>query len=326
MRPYDLSTDQLAQYWQSQHGQALLEGDPNVATCFDCHDGHRVLKVSDPASEVYPSNEPVMCARCHADEALMAPYGIPTNQYALYQESVHGVALLENQDLRAPTCSTCHGTHGAAPPGFQQVANVCGQCHTATEDYYLQGAHRTGMTGEAAPRCVTCHGRYDVMPATRELFVGTEERHCGSCHSPGSEIATQVEAMYQALKEADDAYEEAEKTIALATEQRLIMAVQEELLQKANTPLIESRALQHTGSLADIEAKAQVSLELSLQAQDSAEEALKELDTRRLGMIIALAVILVTILALVLIKRQLDRDLEAQRARRRESASQKPGP
>jgi hypothetical protein len=321
MRPFDLPTDQLDQYWQSWHGQALLEGDPNVATCFDCHDGHRVLKTSDPASEVYPSNEPAMCARCHADEALMAPYGIPTNQYALYQQSVHGVALLQNQDLRAPTCSTCHGAHGAAPPGFQEVANVCGQCHTATQDYYMQGAHKSGMVGEAAPRCVTCHGRYDVMPATRDLFVGTEERHCGSCHTPGSAIAGQVEAMHQALTGADTAFEEAEETIAFATEQRLIMAEQEEMLQKAHTPLIESRALQHNVNLEEVRAKADESIELSLQAQASAEAALEELDTRRLGMIVALAVILVTIVALVLIKRELDRDLEAQRARRRSKTS-----
>jgi hypothetical protein len=323
MRPYDLATDQLDQYWQSQHGQALLEGDSDVATCFDCHDGHRVLKVSDPASEVYPSNEPKMCARCHADEALMAPYRIPTSQYALYQKSVHGVALLENQDLRAPTCSTCHGTHGAAPPGFQQVANVCGQCHTITEDYYLQGGHRSGMTGEAAPRCVTCHGRYDVMPATRELFLGTEDRHCGSCHQPGSVLAEEIEAMYQALKQADDAYEEAEETIALATEHRLIMAGQEEMLQKANTPLIESRALQHNVRLVEIQAKAKESFELSIQAKASAEDALKELETRRMGMVVALAIILVTILALILIKRGLDQDLEAQRARPRSSAAEK---
>jgi hypothetical protein len=181
----------------------------------------------------------------------------------------------------------------------------------------MQGAHRTGMTSEAAPRCVTCHGRYDVMHATRELFVGTEERHCGSCHPPDSEIGGQVDAMYQALKAADDAFEQAEATIALATESRLIMAEQEELLQKANTPLIESRALQHTVNLADIEAKAEESLVLSQEAQASAEASLRELDTRRLGMIVALAVILITIVALVLIKRELDRDLEAERARRR---------
>ena len=321
MRPYGLPTDQLDQYWQSQHGQALLEGDPNVATCFDCHDGHRVLKTSDPASDVYPTNEPAMCAGCHSDESLMAAYGIPTEQYGLYQESVHGEALLQEQNLRAPTCSVCHGTHGAAPPGFQQVANVCGQCHATTQDYYKQGAHRTGMTGEAAPRCVTCHGRHEIMPATRNLFVGTEEGRCGSCHPPGSEAGGQAEAMHQALTEADEAFEEAEEVIASATEQRLIMAEQEELLQRAHTPLIESRALQHTVNLEQVEDKAEESLTLSQQAQASAEEALAGLDTRRLGMIVALAVILVTIVALVLIKRELDRDLEAKRARHRDSSS-----
>jgi hypothetical protein len=319
MRPFDLPTDQLDQYWQSQHGQALLQGDANVATCFDCHDGHRVLKVSDPASQVYPTNEPAMCARCHADETLMAPYNIPTNQYELYQQSVHGVALLQKQDLRAPTCSTCHGTHGAAPPGFQQVANVCGQCHSVTEDYYLQGVHRSGMTNEESPRCVTCHGRYDVQPATRDLYLGTADRHCGSCHAPGSTTADTVNKLYQALQEADDAYAQAEQTIVLATSERLIMAQEEELLQKANTPLIESRALQHTGDLEQIQTKAGESLAISLQAQASATEALKEIDTRRLGMIVALGVILLTIVALVLIKRGLDRELEAKRSRGKNS-------
>jgi hypothetical protein len=317
MRAYDLPTDQFDQYWQSQHGQALLEGDTNVATCFDCHDGHRVLATSDPASQVYPLNEPAMCAGCHADEALMAPYGIPTNQSALYAESIHGITLLEQQDLRAPVCSTCHGTHGAAPPGFQEVANVCGQCHSVTEDYYLEGAHRFGMTAQLPPRCVTCHGRHDVPRAMDELFLGTEERHCGSCHPPGSETADKVDAIYQALTEARSLFEEAEATIMQATELRLIMAEQEELLQQARTPLIEASALQHTVDVEQVEAKTEASIEQSRAALTSAEAAIAELDTRRLGMIIALAVILITIVALVLIKRELDRDLEARRAQRR---------
>ena len=321
MRQFGLPTDQFDQYWQSQHGQALLEGDTNVATCFDCHDGHRVLKTTDPASDVYPSNEPVMCAGCHSNESLMATYEISAGQFEVYQQSVHGVALLQEQNLRAPTCSICHGKHGAAPPGFEQVANVCGQCHATTEDYYKQGAHRTGMTGEAAPRCITCHGIHDVMPATRELFVGTKVRHCGSCHAPDSETNDKAQAMYEALTGADEAFEKAEDVIATAREARLIMAEQEELLQRAQTPLIESRALQHTVDREQIEAKAEESLTLSEQARASAEEALAELDTRRLGMIVSLAVILVTILALVLIKRELDRDLEAKRARQRKSSS-----
>jgi hypothetical protein len=123
--------------------------------------------------------------------------------------------------------------------------------------------------------------------------------------------------MYEALVEADEAFEQAEATIALATENRLIMAQQEELLQKANTPLIEAEALQHTVNLADVQAKTEESIVISREAQASAEEALRGLDTRRWGMVIALSVILITIVALVLIKRELDRDLQAKRARPR---------
>jgi hypothetical protein len=317
MRPYDLPTDQFDQYWQSQHGLALLKGDGNVATCFDCHDGHRVLKVGDPAASVYPTKEPAMCARCHADAALMESYGIPTDQYGLYQNSVHGIAVLQNQDLRAPTCSTCHGKHGAAPPGFSQVALVCGQCHATTQEYYLQGAHKTGVTEPASPECVTCHGQHDIPLPTLDLFLGTETRHCGMCHAPGSPTAGQVDTIYQSLKDADDAYTQAEAAIAQAGAQHLIVAEQKELLQKANTPLIEARALQHAVNLADLQAKTQESVDQSRQAQASAEAALKDIGTRRVGMVITLVVILATIVALVLIKRELDRDLEAQRARRR---------
>jgi hypothetical protein len=95
----------------------------------------------------------------------------------------------------------------------------------------------------------------------------------------------------------------------------------EELLQKANTPLIESRASQHTVNLADIEAKAKESLTLSQEVQASAEAALKDLDTRPPGMIVTLAVILVTIVALVPIKLELDRDLERERARQRSGST-----
>ncbi len=317
MRAYDLPTDQFDQYWQSKHGQGLLEGDTNVATCFDCHDGHRVLATSDPASRVYPLNEPAMCAGCHADEALMAAYEIPTNQSALYTKSIHGMTLLDQQDLRAPVCSTCHGTHGAAPPGFQEVANVCGRCHSITEDYYLEGAHRFGMTAELSPRCVTCHGRHDVPRATADLLLGTQAGHCGNCHPLGSETAGKADAIYQSLADARNLYEEAEDTISQASELRLIMAEQEEQLQQARTPLIEASALQHTVDVEQVQAKAESSMEYSRAALASAEAAIDELDTRRLGMIIALVVILITIVALVLIKLELDRDLETRRAQSR---------
>lgn len=90
----------------------------------------------------------------------MMPYGIPCNQYELFQGSIHGIRVLKEIDSRAPTCSTCHGTHGATTPGFDGASNVRGQCHAQTKEYCLQGPHNPARSGEpGAPECVTCHGR-----------------------------------------------------------------------------------------------------------------------------------------------------------------------
>lgn len=321
MRPFGLPTDQFDQYLQSQHGQLLATGDQKVATCFDCHGGHKILKAGDPGATVYPTNEPAMCAGCHANQALMQPYGIPTNQFALYQTSIHGVTVLQNQDLRAPTCSTCHGKHGAAPPGLTEVASVCGQCHSMTEQYYLQGAHKTGMAEPSFPACVTCHGQHDVAVPTLDLFLGSSERHCGQCHTAGSATANQVDAIYLSLKAAEDAYAGAQAIINQGTQARLLMNAQAQILQQANTPLIEAQALQHAVNVADIQAKAKQSIDLSQQATTSAQAALSGINARRIGMVITVIVILVVVLLLILVKRELDRELAARRRQKEGGAS-----
>jgi predicted CXXCH cytochrome family protein len=217
MLPYGLPIDQLREYEQSVHGQLLAQGDENVATCFDCHGGHAAQVVSDPGSSVYPTNLQATCARCHADKERMAPYGILTNQYELYQNSVHGIALLREQNLEAPTCATCHSDHGATLPGYTQVTDLCGQCHSQEEKYYIIGGHRRGRQDDSeAPRCITCHGRYDVQPASTELFVGDEPRHCGSCHASGSLERAAIDAMYQTLVRAEQAIDAAEEAMAEA--------------------------------------------------------------------------------------------------------------
>ncbi len=45
----------------------------------------------------------------------MKPYKIPTDQLDKYQQSVHYEMLTKRADLASPTCSSCHGSHGAAP-------------------------------------------------------------------------------------------------------------------------------------------------------------------------------------------------------------------
>ncbi len=304
MRQYNLSTDQYSQYQQSTHGMRLAAGDENVATCADCHGSHKTLKANDPTSSVYPANVPAMCARCHADEKLMAPYKIPTDQYDLYRQSVHGHALIDQQDFRAPTCATCHGTHGAAPPGFQEVANVCGDCHSATQEYYLKSAHAQAKDG---PKCVTCHGRYDVGKPSEALYLGSESRHCGSCHDPNTEQGRTVGVFYDMIDEAAIAYDEAETSIVAAKRLGMLVAPQEALMSEANTALVTARTAQHAIDAKSVFDMTTTAMEKATEAKAEAEESVAQSRFRREAMVVAVAAIGLTIAALYMLKREVER-------------------
>jgi hypothetical protein len=310
MRQYDLPTDQYAKYNESIHGIRLAEGDTDVTTCFDCHGGHQILSANDPASSVYPANVPGLCAGCHSDEDLMAPYDIPTNQFDLYRQSVHGHALLDQQDLRAPNCATCHGTHGAAPPGFEEVANVCGSCHGATQDYYLKSPHAQAVDG--APKCVTCHGRYDVSKPSDALYLGAEPRHCGACHTPDSAPGQIVQSLYDNITGAVQAYEAAEDEVQIARQVGMLVAPLEGRLREANTSLITARAAQHTLDITTVRERTDDARAIAEEVEAGAEAAIAESEFRRRAMVVAVAAIVLTIVALYLLKRELDRQLDAE--------------
>ncbi len=156
MNPYGLRTDQLARYWTSGHGKTLKgKGDQRVAVCIDCHGTHGVLPAKNPDSRTHPFNVPGVCATCHANQSLMAEYGLAHQVVDEYRRSVHGKLLFGQQDTGAPTCATCHGNHSAMPPGFASVGAVCGQCHEHTEQYFAETIHAEQIEHKA---CVICHG------------------------------------------------------------------------------------------------------------------------------------------------------------------------
>ncbi len=222
----DARIDQEEQYWTSRHGVALVAGDPNVATCTDCHGTHDILAVGNPDSRVYPTRVGETCGHCHSDAERMAGYSLPngeplpTDQYALWRHSVHARSMFERDDLSAPTCNDCHGNHGAVPPGIDSVTFVCGQCHGREAQLFRSGPKReafrqhneyldeAGEEGCAAchdseePQgtftdlqrfieCSTCHGNHGVLRPTIALLAPLPQTPCMFCHEPFGEIAAQ---------------------------------------------------------------------------------------------------------------------------------------
>jgi hypothetical protein len=175
--------DQVAEYRTSVHGQKLAQGDPNVATCIDCHSVHGIRRKSNPDSNVYPTHVAETCSRCHSDPKRMAPYHIPTDQYARWRISVHAKAMFEKGDLTAPTCNDCHGNHGATPPGVESVVFVCGNCHGREAELFrkspkMQGwTQHNGMLATGA-KCADCHAGDDV----RAKVTLTGFKECITCH------------------------------------------------------------------------------------------------------------------------------------------------
>jgi hypothetical protein len=208
MQQYGLPTDQLALFKRSPHGQALFErDDPDAPTCASCHGSHGVLPVDDSDSPAYRTRVPDTCARCHADQEMMARHDLPADVFEKYARSAHGKGLLEHRQLRLPNCGDCHGTHGARPAGVKEVVNVCGNCHLATRDYFRTSPHHAASERGLMNECTTCHGHHDVPALGNDLQGGWDIVRCTRCHDaadegdPGAVAARKIDGMLSGLRE-----------------------------------------------------------------------------------------------------------------------------
>lgn len=133
-------------YKETVHGAALIgEGNPDVPTCIDCHGVHNVQGPSTGPFHLY---SPQICAECHADEELMAKYGISTDVFETYVSDFHGKTVIfdqlaPGQETNKPVCVDCHGVHSIRSSDDPQSSVVkenllatCQRCHPdATENF-----------------------------------------------------------------------------------------------------------------------------------------------------------------------------------------------
>jgi cytochrome b6 len=308
MRAYNpsLRTDQLAQYRTSIHGRRLRQGDTKVAVCTDCHGVHVIRPASSPRSQVHPLALPETCARCHSNSDYMNPYEIATDQLNEYGTSVH-FRTLEGGDLSAPTCATCHGNHGAAPPGVASVERVCGTCHVFQEQLFDQSPHKSAWEELGLATCITCHSNHRIEPTSDALTGVGEEALCVTCHledDPGWETA---EHIHGALTQLDAALQDAAAILDRA--ERAGMEVGEARVIQANAQeqLIKARVEVHAFSAARVEETTENGLEFSRQAHQAGQEALAELAFRRKGLALSLVIIVLVVLSLWLVIRRLER-------------------
>ncbi|MCB0200341.1 MAG: cytochrome C [Caldilineae bacterium] len=125
-------------YANSVHGDALLNGNPDVPTCIDCHPAHTA---SDPRTLEFRLESPQLCGDCHADKALMAKYGLSTEVFDTYVSDFHGTTVMlfekttPDQATNKAVCTDCHGVHDIQTAHGDQSAmktnlvKTCQECH-----------------------------------------------------------------------------------------------------------------------------------------------------------------------------------------------------
>ena len=253
-----LQTDQLARYRTSDHGRAVLErGDLAAAVCTDCHTAHAVASISDPASPTSPANLPGTCARCHADAERMAPYGLPTDSVSEFEASVHGKALLVDHARGAPTCTSCHSSHGITPPGVDSIVSVCSHCHATTAEWYRQSPHAgnpaMGCTqchpdepGFERADCAACHGAHAIGTPGPAMFDGAEPGHCGHCHRDPDRSSVVAAAIKDGTARLAAAMEGTRAELAAAKEQGLFVGSERVHERESERVLVSLQPVAHS--------------------------------------------------------------------------------
>lgn len=180
------------------HHQALEEGNQDAATCFDCHGSHEIQPPNEPRQRVSAT-----CGNCHNEVEQE------------YVNSVHGAALIGENNPDVPVCTDCHGVHniGQATSSEFRLAStdMCGRCHsdasimdkygisTNVMETYVADFHGTTTVLFARESvhqeintavCYDCHGIHNILPANDEnsqIMRANLVATCQQCHPDANE-------------------------------------------------------------------------------------------------------------------------------------------
>lgn len=190
--------DNYTKTLDSVHYLTLSQGDLRAPLCVDCHGAHDVTSPAVPRSRIS-----MTCARCHNEV------------YQRYAQSVHGKALLKEENVDVPVCTDCHRSHDiedARTVAFHlKTPELCARCHTDEKlmgkyglstsvlKTYLKDFH--GMTASLHKReqitsaaftavCTDCHGVHDILPVKdprSAVMKANLVKVCRKCHADATE-------------------------------------------------------------------------------------------------------------------------------------------
>ncbi|CBE67884.1 MAG: hypothetical protein F9K13_04090 [Candidatus Methylomirabilis oxygeniifera] len=309
MRQFNPSirTDQVKEYYTSVHGKRLREGDQKVPVCIGCHDVHAIRAIKDQMAWTYPTNVAETCGRCHGNADYMKAYKIPTDQLEKYKQSVHHEMLTRRADLASPTCSSCHGSHGATPPGVDSVANVCSHCHVVTADLFAKSPHKSAFDELGMPACVTCHSNHDITHPSDAMLGGGEGTPCATCHESDSAPLKKAAELRARIEGLSSRIDQAMAILTRAEHAGMEIGAPRFELLAAKESLIKARAATHSIDVEQIKTDTDSGLVVAQKSLESGQGLLAEVQFRRKGLAASMLIIVAVLVGLFLKIRAVDR-------------------
>jgi len=157
--------DNYSKTLDSMHAQAATAGNLEAPVCTDCHGSHDVHLPDRPRAHISE-----ICGRCH------------TKIFSEYADSIHGSALLEEDNPDVPVCTDCHGVHNIQDPRTAQFRvespEMCAGCHANPE---LMG--RYGLSADVYSLYrLSWHGVDVSVYRAKWPTIWHESAVCTDCH------------------------------------------------------------------------------------------------------------------------------------------------
>jgi predicted CXXCH cytochrome family protein len=237
----------------------------------------------------------------------MADYHLETGIFDKYAASVHGIALLEEEDIGAPACNDCHGNHGALPPEVTSLAEVCGTCHPNNQKLFAESPIAQPFREAGLEACIECHDHHAIEKPTDDMVGVGEESVCMNCHAesdPAYNVARVMHGALTSLVSLSDSAATMEAHVARIGMDEVDI---EFLLKDAHQSLIQARTLVHSFDASRLTEETDEGLAKAREAIDLASQQIEEHRNRRLGFAVAAFFATLLLIALYLKLRDIER-------------------
>lgn len=188
--------DKYANTLESIHYILLSQGNQKAPVCTDCHGFHSIQHFGKERILIARR-----CQKCHDDI------------YSIYAGSVHGKALIDENNQDVPVCIDCHTAHNIKDPLTldyrEHIPDLCSNCHgnraimskyglsTDVVKTYLQSFHgitlnlyrkqreEFGKPARLIAVCTDCHGTHNII-STKDIDSAILKanliKRCQQCH------------------------------------------------------------------------------------------------------------------------------------------------